>query len=249
MVNRNRISEIIEQKRDLFIQVSDRIWEYAETNFEEFQSAALLCETLEQEGFTVQKGVGGMDTAFIASFGSGGPVVAILGEYDALSGLSQHREVSEQQPIQKGGNGHGCGHNLLGSGSLAAAVALRYYMEENGIPGTVRYYGCPAEELGDGKTFMAREGLFDDIDFALSWHPSDINGIWSQSCTAVYTVNYKFKGRTSHAAGAPHLGRSALDAVELMNVGVNYLREHIIPEARVHYAVTNTGGYAPNVVQ
>ncbi|UUZ94759.1 peptidase dimerization domain-containing protein [Paenibacillus sp. P25] len=142
-----------------------------------------------------------------------------------------------------------CGHNLLGSGSLAAAVALRYYMEEHGIPGTVRYYGCPGEEGGSGKAFMAREGLFDDADIALCWHPSIANQIMTGSSLANYQIYYKFRGRTSHAGGSPHLGRSALDAVELMNVGVNYLREHIIQEARIHYAVTNTGGISPNVVQ
>ncbi|MCZ8512521.1 M20 family metallopeptidase [Paenibacillus filicis] len=249
MVDVERIAELIENKRDLLIGVSDRLWGFAETRFEEFQSAALLCETLEQEGFTVTKGLAGMETAFVGSCGSGGPIVAILGEYDALSGLSQVKGASVQEPVQAGGNGHGCGHNLLGTGSLAAAIALKQYMEENGIPGTVRYYGCPGEEGGSGKTFMAREGIFDDVDFALCWHPGDLNIVLSVSMLANFQVYFKFKGRTSHAAASPHLGRSALDAVELMNVGVNYLREHMIPEARVHYAVTNSGGHSPNVVQ
>jgi aminobenzoyl-glutamate utilization protein B len=244
-----RISEIIENKRDVYIGVSECIWDYAETRFEEFKSAELLCKTLESEGFTVERGVAGIETAFIGSFGSGKPVVAILGEFDALSGLSQQKGTAQEEPIVKGGNGHGCGHNLLGSGSLAAAVAVKQYMEENHIVGTIRYYGCPGEEGGSGKTFMAREGLFDDIDFALCWHPFDYNGIMSIESLANYQVYYKFKGKSSHAAGSPHLGRSALDAVELMNIGVNYLREHIIQEARVHYAVTNSGGLSPNVVQ
>lgn len=249
MFHRQRMAEIIDQKRDLFTKVSDRIWEYAETRFEEFRSAELLCETLEAEGFTVEKGVAGIETAFIGTYGSGGPVVAILGEFDALSGLSQERGNPIHQPIQVGGNGHGCGHNLLGSGALAAAVAVRHYLEENQLPGTVRYYGCPAEEGGSGKAFMAREGLFDDADFAICWHPQTFNTLMSISSLANYQVYFKFKGKAAHAAVAPHLGRSALDAVELMNVGVNYLREHVIPEARIHYAITHTGGFSPNVVQ
>ncbi|MCS7462080.1 M20 family metallopeptidase [Paenibacillus doosanensis] len=249
MDNKRSISEIMEGKREMFIQVSDRIWEFAETRFEEFRSAELLCATLENEGFKVERGVGGMETAFVGSYGSGGPVVAILGEYDALAGLSQYQGEAQEHPVVPGGNGHGCGHNLLGTGSLAAAVSLRHYMEENGIAGTVRYYGCPGEEGGSGKAFMAKAGLFDDADIAICWHPGVANGIMSGSSLANYQVYYKFKGRTSHAAASPHLGRSALDAVELMNVGVNYLREHIIQEARVHYAITNSGGISPNVVQ
>ena len=243
------ISQRIEAKRDTFITASDKIWAYAETRFQEFQSAELLCQTLEHEGFTVERGVGGIETAFIGSFGLGKPVVAFLGEFDALSGLSQQPGVAEKTPLVPGGNGHGCGHNLLGTGALAAAVALRYYMEENKLPGTIRYYGCPGEEGGSGKTFMAREGLFDDVDVCLTWHPDSDNGVITGSSLANYQVYYKFKGVSSHAAASPHLGRSALDAVELMNVGVNYLREHIISDARVHYAVTNTGGISPNVVQ
>ncbi|GAA4847197.1 M20 family metallopeptidase [Paenibacillus vulneris] len=249
MRGNERLAEIIEKKRDFFIQISDKIWEFAETRFEERQSAELLCQALEKGGFTVERGAAGIETAFIGSFGRGKPVVAILGEFDALSGLSQNRGVASHDPIQEGGNGHGCGHNLLGTGSLAAAVSLKQYMEENQLPGTVRYYGCPGEEGGSGKTFMAREGVFDDADFALCWHPAPLNGIMPGQSLANYQVYYKFKGRSSHAAASPHLGRSALDAVELMNVGVNYLREHIIQEARIHYAITNTGGTSPNVVQ
>ncbi|MEK4487353.1 M20 family metallopeptidase [Psychrobacillus sp. FSL H8-0484] len=246
---RHRLTEIIEEKRQKLIQVSDKIWSYAEMGFQEDKSSQLLCETLEEEGFSVEKGVGNIKTAFIGSFGSGKPIIAFLGEYDALSGLSQSGGVPEYNPEEINGNGHGCGHNLLGTGSLAAAMALRYYMEENNIEGTVRYYGCPGEEIGGGKTFMVREGLFDDVDVALTWHPGTRNNIMSMASLACYEVYFKFKGKSAHAAGSPHLGRSALDAVELMNVGVNYLREHIIPEARVHYAVTNSGGFSPNVVQ
>ncbi|PJN91623.1 M20 family metallopeptidase [Bacillus sp. mrc49] len=244
-----RLSEIIEQKKETFIEVSDCIWNFAETRFEEYQSAELLCTTLENEGFSVERGVGNIETAFIGSFGNGKPVVAIMGEFDALSGMSQQKATAKQKPIVQGENGHGCGHNLLGTGSLAAAVAVKEYMVENSIQGTVRYYGCPGEEGGSGKTFMVREGLFDDVDFAFCWHPLDVNGIMTMDSLSNFQVYFKFKGKSSHAAASPHLGRSALDAVELMNVGVNYLREHILQEARVHYAITNSGGASPNVVQ
>jgi len=244
-----RIADMIESKRESFIQVSDRIWEFAETRFEEYQSAELLASTLESEGFAVERGVGGIKTAFIGSFGSGGPVVAILGEFDALSGMSQKKGQAVQEAEVPGANGHGCGHNLLGTASLAAAVAVKQYLQENNLSGTVRYYGCPGEEGGSGKTFMVRAGLFDDVDFALCWHPMGYNSIMAMNSLANYQVYFKFHGKSSHAAVSPHLGRSALDAVELMNVGVNYLREHIIPEARVHYALTNSGGLSPNVVQ
>lgn len=244
-----RIAEIIESKRETFIQVSDRIWEFAETRFEEYQSSGLLAKTLESEGFAVERGVGGIQTAFIGSFGSGHPVVAILGEFDALSGMSQKKGQAKEEAEVPGGNGHGCGHNLLGTASLAAAVAVKKYMEENNLSGTVRYYGCPGEEGGSGKAFMARAGLFDDVDFALCWHPMGYNSIMAVESLANYQVYFKFKGKSSHAAASPHLGRSALDAVELMNIGVNYLREHIISDARVHYAITNSGGLSPNVVQ
>ena len=246
---RHALSKIIEEKRQKLISVSDQIWGYAETGFEEFQSAELLCKTLEEEGFTVEKGVADIDTAFVGSFGTGKPVIAVLGEFDALTGLSQVGGDIQYNPEVTNGNGHGCGHNLLGTGALAAAIAIRSYLKENNLEGTVRYYGCPGEEIGSGKTFMVRAGLFDDVDFAVCWHPWSRNAVWSMASLACYEVSYRFKGKSSHAASTPHLGRSALDAVELMNVGVNYLREHIIPEARVHYAVTNTGGVSPNVVQ
>ncbi len=244
-----RLAALIEEKRNDFIQVSDQIWQFAETGFEEYKSAELLCKTLKEEGFSVEKGVANIETAFIGSYGSGKPIIAFLGEFDALTGLSQSGGLAEQQAIETGGNGHGCGHNLLGTGSLASAIALRSYMEENNIEGTIRYYGCPGEEIGGGKTFMVREGIFDDVDVAFTWHPGTTNNIMSAETLACYEVYFKFKGKSAHAAGSPHLGRSALDAIELMNVGVNYLREHIIPEARVHYAITNSGGYSPNVVQ
>lgn len=246
---KNKICNAVDSKRDVFIEVSDKVWEYAELGFKEYKSAETICKALENEGFDIKKGVAGISTAFIGSYGKGKPIIAILGEFDALPGLSQQMSSAEKSELQSGGNGHGCGHNLLGAGALAAAVAVKDYISETGISGTVRYYGCPGEENGAGKTFMAREGLFDDADAALCWHPGDVTVNWGISTLVNLSAYFKFKGVSAHAAGAPHLGRSALDAVELMNVGANYLREHIIPDARIHYAITNTGGSAPNVVQ
>jgi aminobenzoyl-glutamate utilization protein B len=245
----SEINEFIEHNREKYIQISDKIWDYAETRFEEYNSAELLAQTLENEGFNVEREVGRIKTAFIATYGSGKPVISLLGEFDALSGLSQKSGISTFDPVVDNGNGHGCGHNLLGTAPLAAAVAVKTYMEKHNVKGTIKYYGCPGEEGGSGKTYMVREGLFDDVNCALTWHPGSFSGIFSLSTLANYQVYFKFKGKASHAANSPHLGRSALDAVELMNVGVNYLREHIIPEARVHYSIVNTGGFSPNVVQ
>lgn len=249
MTDKNRLIEIIDEKQQIFTDLSDSIWDSPEISFVEYKSSELLCKALEDEGFAITKNLADIPTAFMGSYGNGQPIIALLGEFDALSGLSQKSGIDNKEPIIPDGNGHGCGHNLLGVGSLAAAVAVKKYMEENNIPGTIRYYGCPGEEGGSGKAFMAREKVFDDVDIALTWHPMSVNSIFSTSSLANYMVCYKFHGKSSHAAASPHLGRSALDAVELMNVGVNYLREHIIPEARVHYAVLNTGGISPNVVQ
>ena len=243
------VSKLIEQKREKFIALSDKIWDVPELCFEEHQSSAYLRDALEEEGFKVEHGVAGMETAFIGSYGSGKPVVAILGEYDALAGLSQKKGLTHHDPVVDGGNGHGCGHNLLGTGAFVAVVAIKEYMALNQLKGTVRFYGCPAEEAGSGKAFMARAGLFNDVDAAFSWHPWDVPGLMDVKTLANYSARFKFKGKSAHAAAAPHLGRSALDAVELMNVGVNYLREHMVQDARIHYAVTDTGGISPNVVQ
>ena len=243
------LGRIIEEKRDFFIDVDRKIWEYAETAFTEFKSADTLCEALKTEGFTVERPVAGVDTAFCGSWGQGSPVIAFLGEYDALSGLSQKAGVTEKDPLVPGENGHGCGHNNLGAGSLAAAVAFREYLKNTGMQGTVRYYGCPGEEGGSGKAFMARAGVFNDVDIALTWHPGSVNAVFPFSSLANFQVAYRFRGVSAHAASCPHLGRSALDAVELMNMGVNYLREHVVPEARMHYAITDSGGFSPNVVQ
>ncbi|WP_082672993.1 M20 family metallopeptidase [Paenibacillus senegalimassiliensis] len=250
-----RIASSIDRLSPQLTALSDRIWELAETKFEEFGSARLLADRLEEAGFDVSHGIGGLPTAFMASFGQGdGPVIALLGEYDALPGLSQRDGVDHPEPLLDGsgndkGNGHGCGHHLLGTGSLAAAIALKEYLSETGLPGTIRYYGCPAEEGGSGKTFLVREGAFDGVDAALTWHPGYGNAVVSMTSAANYQVRYRFEGRSSHAAASPHTGRSALDAVELMNVGANYLREHVPQSVRFHYAVTNTGGFSPNVVQ
>jgi aminobenzoyl-glutamate utilization protein B len=246
-----QISELVDKMRPSMTDLSDRIWELAETRFEEFVSAELLAERLEQEGFTVERGIGGLPTAFMASYSQGkdGPVLALLGEYDALPGLSQKDGIAIEQPVERNGNGHGCGHHLLGAGSLAAAVALKKLMERTGLTGTVRYYGCPAEEGGSGKTFLVREGVFQGVNAALTWHPGYGNAVVSHSSSANYQIRYSFKGRSSHAAASPHTGRSALDAVELMNVGANYLREHVPKGAQFHYAITDTGGFSPNVVQ
>ena len=245
----NRIIGVIEDKKDKLTALSDGIWDVPETAFTEFQSAKLLCDALKSEGFEVEEGVAGISTAFSGKFGSGKPVIGILGEFDALSGLSQVAGCAEKTALVKGANGHGCGHHLLGTAGIGAAIAIKDYLQSTGNEGTVIYFGCPGEEGGSGKAFMAREGVFDMLDCALSWHPSDATNAWSGSTLANVQVAYKFKGLAAHAAAVPHLGRSALDAVELMNVGVNYLREHVIPEARMHYAVTNTGGFSPNVVQ
>jgi aminobenzoyl-glutamate utilization protein B len=247
--SKRKISEYIDHHKAYFAQLSDQIWTFSETRFEEVRSARLLCDALEKEGFRIEKGIGQMPTAFVGSYGSGSPVIGILAEYDALSGLSQKAGQGSKTPIEEGGNGHGCGHNLLGTGSLAAALAIKKHLQENDLQGTIRLYGCPAEEGGSGKVYMVRAGVFDDVDIALSWHPFAQNAVWSVSSLANYQVYFRFHGKSSHAAASPHLGRSALDAVELMNVGVNYMREHVVPEARIHYAVTNTGGKAPNVVQ
>lgn len=239
----------IDREKEAIIKASDMIWDNPETAFQEYKAADILCGLLEKEGFEVEKNAAGIPTAFTGRFGHGKPVIGFLGEFDALSGLSQVDGITEKKPITDGGNGHGCGHNLLGAGSVAAAVAMKEYLEKNGKEGTVVFYGCPGEEGGSGKAFVARDGVFDEVDFAVTWHPSDVNKIWTGSTLANYQIIYRFYGVASHAAGCPELGRSALDAVELMNTGVQYLREHVIQEARIHYAITNTGGFSPNVVQ
>lgn len=244
-----RISELVDNKAHQFININDRIWEFAEIRFQEHKSSKLQIEMLEAEGFNVKKGMSGIETAFIGDFGEGYPVIGVLGEFDALSELSQRADIAEKSSLVEGGSGHGCGHHTLGASSLASAVALKDYMKEKDLKGTIRYYGCPAEESGGGKTFMVRDGFFSDVDLALTWHPSSGNCVLGSGFLANVKVLYDFEGISSHAAASPELGRSALDAVTLMNVGVNFLREHMIDDARIHYAVTDAGGNSPNVVQ
>lgn len=243
------VAHYIEQHQAHFTALSDAIWDHPETRFTETFAANLLANAMEEEGFTVERGVADIETAFIASFGSGKPVIALLGEYDALAGLSQQAGCAAPEPLVENGNGHGCGHNLLGTAALAAAFAVKAWMQQQALPGTVRFYGCPGEEGGSGKTFMVREGLFDGADAALTWHPEAFSGMFNTSTLANIQAAFHFKGVAAHAANSPHLGRSALDAVTLMNTGANFLREHIVQEARLHYAVTNAGGSSPNVVQ
>jgi aminobenzoyl-glutamate utilization protein B len=246
---RARALGVIDSRRQELALLGDRIWSYAETGFREERSASALSSLLEDEGFRVERGIAGIATAFVASYGSLSPVIALLGEYDALPGLSQAKARYSKQEVAPGAPGHGCGHNLLGVGSLGAALAAKESLSAGGGPGTIRYYGCPGEEKGSGKTFMVRAGAFKDVDLAFTWHPGEINAVLQARTLANLSVYFRFLGKASHASSAPHLGRSALDAVELMNVGANFLREHIIPEARLHYAITDPGGLAPNVVQ
>ena len=243
------ISVLVDRHVELFGDVNDQIWGFAEPRFQEHKSAELQQKVMKELGFKITANLAGEETAFIAEWGSGKPIIALLGEFDALSGLSQKADAFEHTPIEGADQGHGCGHNMLGVGSLSAATAVKEYMEQNNISGTVRYYGCPAEENAGGKAFLVRDGYFDDCDIAITWHPGSQNIVSLGSSLANFRVFYTFHGTSAHAAGSPHLGRSALDAVEIMNVGVNYMREHMISEARVHYAVIDTGGTAPNVVQ
>src|SRR6187401_3112023 len=249
MDNRSDIWLGVDAIKPRFVALSDRVWAMPEVCYTEARSAAEHLAELRHQGFRITENVADIPTALIGEWGEGGPVIAFLGEYDALPGLSQEAGVAEHRPIEAGGHGHGCGHNLLGSAALLAATAVKDWLAANKVPGRVRYYGCPAEEGGAAKTFMVRSGAFDDADIAITWHP---NSFWEVSVTpslANTRADFIFAGRASHAAASPHLGRSALDAVELMNVGVNYMREHMPSDARVHYAILDAGGIAPNVVQ
>ena len=198
----------------------------------------------------MERGIAGIETAFVGTYGSGKPVIGILGEYDALTGLSQKAGATEREELVAGGCGHGCGHNMLGAGAMAAAFGIKKYLEKKGEGhGTVIFFGCPGEEGGASKAFMARDGVWKDLDAALTWHPSDVNQVTSGTCNSCIQTEYIFKGVASHASGAPEFGRSALDAVEVMNMGVQFLREHMPDSARIHYAITDAGGNSPNVVQ
>lgn len=239
----------IENHASLLEDLSDKIWDYAELSMEEFRSTAAYLALLKEQGFTVTENLVGIPTAFCGSFGSGSPVIGILGEFDALSGLSQQAGSAEYAPLSPGGSGHGCGHNLLGAASLGAAIAIKNQIQAGNLSGTVIFYGCPGEEGCAGKAFMARDGLFRDLDAALCWHPGDVNEVTTGSNIASLQTEYTFRGIASHAAGAPEQGRSALDAAELMNIGVQFLREHMGPNCKIHYSFLDAGGVSPNVVQ
>ena len=228
------------------VGLADAVWEYAETALEETRSAALLSDYLEGQGFAVERGLAGMPTAFVASYGEGPPVIGVLGEYDALPGISQ-RAVPERAPLAEGAPGHGCGHNLLGVGALGAALAAKELIVRGDLAGTVRYYGTPAEEREGGKVYMAREGLFDDLAAAITWHPDQMVGVNTRGSQAVLDLEVLFTGRASHAAFDPWNGRSAVDAAELFTHGINLMREHVRPTVRMHYVVTDAGD-VPNVV-
>ncbi len=249
MQNSADIWNRVEAKQEPYLALSDRIWDMPELNFQEVRSAAEHAAMLQAEGFRVTTELAGIPTAVMGEAGEGGPVIAILGEFDALPELSQQAGVAEHRPLPGDGAGHACGHNLLGAGAMLAATAVKDWLAAQGIPGRVRYYGCPAEEGGAAKTFMVRDGAFADVDAAISWHPAPFSGVNVAESLAILLLDFSFAGRAAHAAAAPHLGRSALDAVELMNVGVNYMREHMPGDARIHYAYLNAGGIAPNVVQ
>ena len=244
-----QILDFIDRNESLFTKVSRFIWEHPELSLKEFKATECYTKILRDNGFTVETGLGGMKTAFCGRFGQGRPVIGFLGEYDALSGLSQKHGSFVPDPVVPGGAGHGCGHNLLGAGSLAAAFAVKHYLEQTGSSGTVVFYGCPGEEGGAGKAFLARDDYWRKLDAAFTWHPGDVNEVVSGTNNSCIQVLYRFHGTAAHAAGDPENGRSALDAVELMNTGVQYLREHMSTDCRIHYAITDTGGVSPNVVQ
>jgi aminobenzoyl-glutamate utilization protein B len=247
MLNIDPVWDAADEHAPDYIALADAVFHTPEVCYTEHRSAAAHRAQLVAEGARITDGLAGIPTAVMGEWGAGGPVIAILGEYDALPGLGQEPGVAEHRPM--GDTGHGCGHNLLGSAALLAAVALRDWLRDTGTPGRVRYYGCPAEEGGAAKTFMVRAGLFADVDAAITWHPADYTGVMAPDALANTRIEFTFTGRAAHAAASPELGRSALDAVELMNVGVNYLREHMPDDARVHYAYLYAGGEAANVVQ
>ncbi len=252
MINNKKLFSIVDGLADEIAYANDKVWEAAEVYFKEYKSAEVLSKVAEKYGFTIDMGVSGIPTAFVCKWGTKGPKIGILAEYDALDALSQKKGMAEKCPADgriEGEPGHGCGHNSLGAGALGASIALKKYCEETGADAQIYFFGCPGEENGSGKVFMARDGLFSDMDMCITWHPGTVNDIAGDGSLANISIKYKFHGVASHAAATPHLGRSALDACELMNVGVNYLREHIIPEARVHYSYLDRGGKAPNVVQ
>ncbi|SDY70353.1 aminobenzoyl-glutamate utilization protein B [Citreimonas salinaria] len=249
MRNDNPIWPFVDAKGPAFTGLADRVFDTPELAYGEVQSCAAHTQMLREQGFRVTESVADIPTAVMGEAGEGGPIIAILGEYDALPSLSQEAGLAEPKQIAEHGFGHGCGHNLLGSAALSAATAVKDWLEAEGISGRVRYYGCPAEEGGAAKTYMVRDGQFDDVDIAITWHPASFNAVDDMRSLANTRIDFTFHGKAAHAAVAPELGRSALDAIELMNIGVNYMREHMPDGSRIHYAYLDAGGIAPNVVQ
>ena len=249
-MDKKTLYDCIEKNRDVLIDLSDHIWEFAELSMLEYKSAEYYCQLLEKLGFTVERKLCGIPTAFSGSYGSGRPVIGLLGEFDALDGLSQQAASAERRAFSAENTcGHGCGHNLLGTASLGAALAIKEAIAAGELHGTVVFYGCPGEEGCAGKAFMARDGMFKDLDAALTWHPGDTNEVTTGSNAACLQFIYSFTGVSAHAADDPWDGRSALDAAELMNVGVQFLREHMERKASIHYSFLDVGGISPNVVQ
>ena len=246
-ITANSINQNINNHKSQFEKVAMDLWNFAELGYQEEQSVDVLVNELKKEGFTVKVGVADIPTAFVAEYANGGPVIGILGEYDALPGLAQTKSPFKEVHENETGAGQACGHHLFGAGSAWAAVVIKEWLVENNIPGTIRFYGTPAEEGGSGKVYMVRDGLFKDVDIVLHWHPDDVNGANAMTNNSNKSARFTFKGISAHAAGAPDQGRSALDGVESMNMMVNMMREHIPQSSRIHYVITK-GGLAPNVV-
>jgi aminobenzoyl-glutamate utilization protein B len=238
--------EWIENNKELVIDVHQKIWEWAELGLQELKSGKLMADILSENGFDVERGIAGMPSAFVATYGSGEPVLGMMGELDALPSIS-NKAVPYEEPLVEGGAGHGCGHNSYAATALGASLAVKEVMEAKGLPGTIKCFGCPAEETLVGKVYMVRDGYFDGLDACLGHHPGSMNTASLRSGNAMNSVKFEFFGKASHAAGSPEQGISAMDAIELMNIGVNYMREHIVQEARIHYIVED-GGVQPNVV-
>lgn len=245
--DKDKVMKSIDEKYENYSRVAKQIWEFAEVGYQEEKSSALLLEELRKAGFTIESGVAGMPTAFVATYGSGKPVIGILGEYDALPGMSQKAGVAEQVAVKEGESGHGCGHHLFGTASMASVIAVKEWLISTNREGTIRFYGTPAEEGGSGKVYMVREGLFNDVDIVINWHPGSRNAANPGRSLANKTGKFRFYGVSAHAAGAPERGRSALDGVEAMTHMVNMMREHTTEKTRIHYVITK-GGEAPNVV-
>ncbi len=240
------IMKFVDSRYEQTSALARDLWEFAEVGYQEVKSSTLIKETLAAEGFEIESGVAGIPTAFVATFGTGGPVIGILAEYDALPGINQD-DVPTRSPIQGKLAGQACGHNLFGAGSVGAAIAVKHWLDETGTPGVIRLYGSPAEEGGSGKVYLVRAGAFDDVDVAIHWHASSQNWAGARGSLANRSAKFRFHGISAHAAGAPHKARSALDGVEAFNYMVNLMREHVPQETRIHYVITS-GGSAPNVV-